>query len=145
MSSDYLIIHKSVLPDYFLKVIEVKKALEERKYANISDAVKAVGISRSTYYKYKDYVFVADGTTGQRKATISLTLDHETGTLARVLQRISFHHASILTISQSVPISYQASVLATVDITNLSSTVEELLLSLQHTMGVSKARLDSVE
>ncbi|MCF0116236.1 MAG: hypothetical protein HUJ56_12875, partial [Erysipelotrichaceae bacterium] len=64
MSSDYLIIHKSVLPDYFLKVIEVKKALEERKYANISDAVKAVGISRSTYYKYKDYVFVADGTTG---------------------------------------------------------------------------------
>ena len=53
MLNRYLIVDQSVLPDYFLKVIEARKLLENGTYAQVSDAARAVGISRSTYYKYK--------------------------------------------------------------------------------------------
>ena len=56
MFNDYLIIHQSVLPDYYMKVVQVNQAMKEKKYSNISEAVKAIGISRSAYYKYNPSV-----------------------------------------------------------------------------------------
>ena len=55
MSDNYLIIHKSVLPDYYEKVLEARRLLESGRVREVSEAVRRVGISRSTYYKYKDY------------------------------------------------------------------------------------------
>ena len=57
MKGKYLIVDKSILPDYFEKVIEVRNLLRDGKFQNVSEAVKEVGISRSTYYKYKDFIF----------------------------------------------------------------------------------------
>ena len=54
MLDNYLIIHKSILPDYYDKVLEVRRLLESGTVREVSQAVKQVGISRSTYYKYKD-------------------------------------------------------------------------------------------
>ena len=48
MKGKYLIVDKSILPDYFEKVIEVRNILRDGKYQNVSDSVKEVGISRST-------------------------------------------------------------------------------------------------
>ena len=56
MSYKFLMIHTSVLPDVFEKVIEVKEVMKTGKVKEITEAVKIAGISRSTYYKYKDYV-----------------------------------------------------------------------------------------
>ena len=58
MKGKYLIVDKSILPDYFEKVIEVRNLLRDGKFQNVSEAVKEVGISRSTYYKYKDFIFL---------------------------------------------------------------------------------------
>ena len=77
MPDNYLIIHKSVLPDYFEKVLEARRMLESGKVREVSEAVRRVGISRSTYYKYKDYVFEPAETTGGRKAVLELMLDHQ--------------------------------------------------------------------
>ena len=57
MSENLLIIDKKVLPDVFEKVINVKKILKEGKVKEITEATKIAGISRSVYYKYKDFVF----------------------------------------------------------------------------------------
>ena len=54
MKGKYLIVDKAILPDYFEKVIEARTLLRDGKFQNVSEAVKEVGISRSTYYKYKD-------------------------------------------------------------------------------------------
>ena len=56
MLENYLIIHKDILPDYYEKVIEARRLVESGKVKDVSQAVKQVGISRSTYYKYKDYI-----------------------------------------------------------------------------------------
>lgn len=115
MSKDYLIIHKKVLPDYFMKVIEVNQMIKEKKYPNISEAVKAVGISRSTYYKYKDYVFLPEESEITRKAILSVDLIHRSGSLSSVLNVLKNNKISILTISQSLPINELANVIMSMD------------------------------
>ena len=51
MLDQYLIIHKSILPEYYEKVIEARRLIETGKIKDVSQAVREVGISRSTYYK----------------------------------------------------------------------------------------------
>ena len=74
MLSDYLIVHKSILPEYFEKVLECRRLMESGKVREVSQAVRQVGISRSTYYKYKDYIFEPTDLTGSRKAVFSMHL-----------------------------------------------------------------------
>ena len=53
---NFFIVDKSVLPEIFLKVMEVKNLLESKKEKTVQDAVNRVGISRSAFYKYRDAV-----------------------------------------------------------------------------------------
>ena len=47
----FYIIDKSVLPEVFIKVMEVKNLLESKREKTVQDAVNKVGISRSAFYK----------------------------------------------------------------------------------------------
>ena len=85
MLENYLIIHRSILPEYYEKVLEVRRLMESGKVKEVSQAVKQVGISRSTYYKYKDYVFNLNEDTECRKAVLSFSLLHKAGILGAVL------------------------------------------------------------
>ena len=53
----FYIIDKSVLPEVFIKVMEVKNLLESKREKTVQDAVNKVGISRSAFYKYRDAIF----------------------------------------------------------------------------------------
>ena len=57
MNSNYILVDKRVLPEVFEKVLKAKRLLKDGKVKEITEAAKIVGISRSVYYKYKDYVF----------------------------------------------------------------------------------------
>lgn len=145
MSKDYLIIHKKVLPDYFIKVVEVNQAIKEKKYANISEAVKAFGISRSTYYKYKDYVFLPEESQVTRKAILSVDLIHLSGSLSSVLDILKDNKISILTISQSLPVNEVANVIISIDITEIDITMSELIKELNALKPVKAAKLLAFE
>ena len=108
MLENYLIIHKSILPEYYSKVLEVRHLMESGKVRDVSQAVKDVGISRSTYYKYKDYILEPSEMAGGRKAVLSMMLAHAPGVLSALLSRISDAGASVLTITQSLPIHNRA-------------------------------------
>ena len=141
----YLIVDQSVLPDYFLKVIEARKLLENGTYAQVSDAARAVGISRSTYYKYKDKVMEPSQVAVGRTATLMLTLSHESGVLSRVLNRVSGFGANILTLTQSLPVHDQASLMLSVDVSGMNACLEELTRTLEQIGGVEKVRLTALE
>ena len=81
MLSNYLIVHKSILPEYYEKVLACRRLMESGKFKEVSQAVKQVGISRSTYYKYKDYIFEPSDLNSSRKAVFSMMLDHAPGLL----------------------------------------------------------------
>ena len=85
MLENYLIVHKSILPDYYDAVLKAKHMIEEGKAKNVMQATRMVGISRSTYYKYKDFILEPIRLSDGRKAVISMLLSHETGILSHVL------------------------------------------------------------
>ena len=145
MPGNYLIVHKSVLPDYFEKVLQARRLLESGKVREVSDAVRRVGISRSTYYKYKDYVFEPSDIAGSRKAVLELMLDHRPGVLSAVLSRLFGAGASILTITQSLPVLGKASVTISIDISAMSGAIDTLTRSLETVGGVESVRLLAIE
>jgi len=145
MLNDYLIVEKSALPDYFLKVVEARQLLESGKYTQVIDAVHAVGISRSTYYKYKDKIMEPSQLTVGRKASLMLHLNHQAGMLSRVLSAVSACNANILTITQSLPIHGHANVVISLDMTNMQLATDEIVSSLTALRGVRSAKLIAIE
>ena len=145
MLSNYLIVHKSILPEYYEKVLECRRLMESGKVREVSQAVKQVGISRSTYYKYKDFIFEPSDLTGSRKAVFAMMLDHTPGVLSALLKTISDLNASVLTISQSPPIHDKASVTVSLDVTELNVTVDALTRRLEALPGLDNLRLLAIE
>lgn len=143
--SNYLIVDRRILPDYYGKVVETCELLRSGRVKDVSEAVRVVGISRSTYYKYKDYIFMPSDDSICSKAVLSFLLTHETGILSGLLNALSSFGANVLTIMQSPPISGRANVVITLDIINVSLSAEEMLASLSKLEGVQTARLVDIE
>ena len=145
MKSDFLIVHKKILPSYFDKVLEARKLLESGMVRDVSAAVRQVGISRSTYYKYKDYIFSPDSGEVGRKAVVSMLLSHEIGVLSTALNRLSALGVNVLTISQTMPIRDVASVSMTLDIAEMSMSLDAAIRQMEEIDGVEQVELVSVE
>lgn len=145
MNNKHLIIDTKILPEVFIKVVKLKELLRTGKVKDISEGVKQVGISRSTYYKYKDCVFtLSEGITGH-KVTIGLVLAHEAGTLSKILDRIALKRGNILTINQDIPINNAASVSITFDASKLEIEINDLIEELKLVKGVIRIDLIAVE
>ncbi len=145
MLENYLMIHKSILPAYYEKVLQARRLMESGKVREVSQAVRQVGISRSTYYKYKDFIFEPADVAGERRAVLSMMLTHAPGVLSALLARISQAEASVLTIAQSPPVHGQASVTLSLEIGAMNAPLAELLEALKKLPGVENLRLLAVE
>lgn len=121
----FLLVDTEVLPDVFLKVLQAKELLASGEVGSISLAAKQAGISRSAFYKYKDFVF--DAETGRETTTVVATLMDRTGALQGLLSGVSAAGASILTITQARPENGTAQVELTIRTGTMQMTVEELL------------------
>ena len=141
MADKYLIVNKKILPEFYDKVIEARNMLQSGQCKNVSEAVKQVGISRSTYYKFKDYIYLPTENSVGKKAVISCMLMHRRGVLSDVLNLLSTYYANILTINQSIPINGQAAVTISLDINDVPITIDELTERIGNLKGVTQARL----
>lgn len=144
MMKDYLIVNRDVLPDYFIKVLKARLLLESSQCRSVSDAVKKVGISRSTYYKYKDTVFSPSQEFG-RKFTLSMSLSDTPGILSKILNILRSYETSIITIHQDIPINHAAIVIVTLDGTHMSGTIDGLIEEIKEIPGVYKISLVAME
>ena len=145
MDDNFLIVDKRILPDYYEKVITARDMLSDGRAKDISEAVRSVGISRSTYYKYKDYIFAQNTDVLCRKAVISFFLLHQKGLLGEVLSAISSTDANILTINQNLPIGGRAHVLLSADISKIKISPEELIFRIASVRGTSDAHIVAIE
>lgn len=143
--SKYYIVDDSLLPDAFGKVIEARKLLDHGDVKNVSEAAKKVGISRASYYKYKDYVYETEQSSWQQKAVISFLLNHRSGILSQVLTTISKYHANILTINQNIPINNSASVVISLDLSKMTISIDDLLDQIRSIPGTNKTELIAME
>ena len=145
MKGKYLIVDKAILPDYFEKVIEARTLLRDGKFQNVSEAVKEVGISRSTYYKYKDFVFSPSDSTIGRKALISIMLEDKKGALSEILNFLYSVECNIITINQNIPINEVASIIISMDISDTKTPIEEILVNLKTVKYVVSSKLVALE
>lgn len=143
MSNEYLLVHKSILPDCFLDVIKCRDLIESDKMS-VSDACKICNISRSTFYKYKDYVFTHSNRESQM-AIISLKVCDEKGVLSQVLNTIFSFHGNIITINQDMPIKKIAYINIGLNISELTIEMSALIKELGKIEGVKLVDLLAIE
>ena len=143
--SKYYVVSGDILPDVLEQVMQARILLQSGKAKRISEAVKMVGISRGTYYKYKDAVFSFNAEQSNRKAIISMILRNEKGTLSKVLSLVSVKQVNVLAINQTIPIKGIANVALTLDISDLEISIQSLVSLIEAMPMVEKADLVAVE
>ena len=100
----YLVVDSAVAPDVFVRVVHAKQLIAQGKAANSSQAARMAGISRSAFYKYKDYVHRFDEQMRQSLITLNAALEDEPGVLSNVLTRLYQEGANIITVNQNIPV-----------------------------------------
>ncbi|MCF0260339.1 MAG: ACT domain-containing protein, partial [Erysipelotrichaceae bacterium] len=111
----------------------------------ISDAVKMVGISRGTYYKYKDALFPFSENNANRKAIITMVVQDKKGALSSILAMIANKNCNVLSINQTMPLNRITNVVLTLDVSELDVAIPEFLDLLKTISSVRKADLVAVE
>lgn len=128
--SKYFVVKQKAVPEVLLKVVEAKRLLESERVMTVQDATDRVGISRSSFYKYKDDIFPFYDNTKGKTVTFVVQLDDEQGLLSDVLHTVADYRANILTIHQSIPVNGVATLTLSVEVQpktgNISQMVEEI-------------------
>ena len=127
---------QKAIPEVLLKVVEAKRLLESEKVLTIQEAVDAVGISRSSFYKYKDDIFPFHDNSQGTTITLTFQMDDEPGILSVVLQTIARFHGNILTIHQSIPINGVATLTLSVDILPGEGDAEAMVDEIEQRDGI---------
>lgn len=100
---EYYIVDKRILPNSIQNVIKVNDIVQLEKISKY-EAIKRVGISRSTYYKYKDFIKPFFESGKETVFSVYMSLEDKPGVLARILDVVADTGMNILTITQNIPI-----------------------------------------
>ncbi len=140
-TAKYFVVTQKAVPEVLLKVVEAKRLLESEKVLTIQEAVDAVGISRSSFYKYKDDIFQFHDSAQGTTITLTCQMDDEPGLLSDVLKIIAEYHANILTIHQSIPISGVASLSLSVQILQNTGDISRMIEQMENHQGVHHVKI----
>ena len=137
----YYVVKKGALPEVLLKVVEANRLIDTQKAASVQEAVDMVGISRSSYYKYKDDIFPFHDSAQGTTLTLSCQMNDEPGLLSDVLKVVAEFKANILTIHQSIPINGIASLSLSIQIRAATGDVSEMIQEMEKKNGVHSVKV----
>lgn len=137
----YFVVKQRALPEVLLKVVEANRLIETQKAASVQEAVEMVGISRSSYYKYKDDIFPFHDSAQGTTLTLSCQMNDEPGLLSDVLKVVANFGANILTIHQTIPINGIASLSLSIQILDTTGDVSEMVLEMEKRTGVHNVKV----
>ena len=137
----YFVLKQKAVPEVLLKVVEAKRLLDSGKAASVQEAAENVGISRSSFYKYKDDIFPFHDNAKGKTITMVIQLDDEPGLLSVVLRIVADYHANILTIHQSIPINGIASLTLSVEILATTGDISAMMQDIEIQCGVQYIKI----
>ena len=137
MTGVYLV-HEEILPKAIKKTILAKELINRGEVRTVNEAVVKANLSRSAYYKYKDYVFPFYEASRNKIISLTLLLEHKKGVLSSVLNTISADSGSVLTINQGIPLQGVANATVSIETANLAVDLEALLDKLRMVDGVKR-------
>lgn len=139
--SQYFVLKEKAVPEVLLKVVEAKRLIDSGRITSVQEATEKVGISRSSFYKYKDDIFPFHDTAKGKTITMVIQLDDEPGLLSVVLKTVADFHANILTIHQSIPINGIASLTLSVDVLPQTGDVAEMVAHIEEQSGIHYVKI----
>ena len=140
-ATKYFVVKQKAIPEVLLKVVEAKRLLESEKVLTIQEAVDAVGISRSSFYKYKDDIFPFHDNSQGTTITLTFQMDDEPGIRSDVLKIIAEYRANILTIHQSIPINGIASLTLSIQVLQTTGDISRMIEQLEGQTSVHHVKI----
>ena len=137
----YYVLKRQAVPEVLLKVVEAKKLLESGKVKTAAEAAATLGISRSSFYKYKEDIYEFHDSLQGTTFTLTFQMNDEVGLLSYVLNLIADFGANILTIHQSIPIDGVASLSISLQVMDDGLSVTDLSHAISQRNGVHKVQI----
>ena len=137
----YYLLRQKAVPEVLLKVAEAKKLIASEKAMTIQEATDQLGISRSSFYKYKDDIFPFYDNAKGKTITMVLQMDDEQGLLSDLLHIVAIYKANILTIHQSIPINGVATLSISVQVLQTTKDISEMLDAMEKRTGVHSVKI----
>ena len=137
----YFVLKEKAVPEVLRKVVEAKRLIESGRCISLQEATDRVGISRSSFYKYKEDIFPFHDNVKGKTITMVIQLEDEPGILSEILQTVARYHANILTIHQSIPVNGIASLTLSVDVLPETGDVSEMVEVMEKTQGIQYVKI----
>lgn len=141
----YYVVTQNAIPEVLLKVVEVKRLLGGKNAPSVLEAVSRVGISRSSFYKYKDDIFEFHENARGKTITFLIEMKDEPGLLSDVLKIVAQSRANILTIHQSIPVGGMASTSISVQVQPDTGDVTKMMDEIDGMDGVKSLKILGAE
>ena len=132
----YYVLKENAVPEVLIKVVEAKQLIEAGKVKSVQEATEVVGISRSSFYKYKDDIQPFHEQAKGRTVTFILQMDDTPGILSDILKTVADFRGNILTIHQSIPINGIATLTLSVEILPEAGDAEDMVAQMEQQKGV---------
>lgn len=97
----FYLVDFQVLPEAIKKTIRIKESLKNGRVKTINEALSAMNISRSAYYKYKDHV-EPTGAVKERSITYFIMMQNDFSLLNKIMRKIKKENNDVLSINSGV-------------------------------------------
>lgn len=139
--NNYFVVKQKAVPEVLLKVVGAKRLLESERVITVQEATDRVGISRSSFYKYKDDIFPFYDNAKGKTITLAMQMDDEPGLLSDLLHIVAVYRANILTIHQSIPVNGVATLTLSVEVLETTGDVSQMVEDLEEKQGVHYVKI----
>ena len=130
-----------ILPEVLLKVVEAKRLLDTKRVGTVQEAADAVGISRSSFYKYKEDIFPFRDNIKGKILTFVIQLHDEPGLLSDVLKVVAEYGANIQTLHQSIPINGVATLTISVEVLAETGDISKMIETIESREGIQYLKI----
>ncbi len=137
-SPEFYIVRRRAVPSVLQKVVLVNQMIASGRARTVNEAADAVGVSRSSYYKFKDDIEEFHDNVRGTTLNLICEINDETGLLSDLLGIIADYRANILTIHQSIPVSGVASLSISIQIREDTEDLNAMIADLRGLEGVRK-------
>ena len=119
--------------------------MTSEKSLTVQDAAQRAGLSRSSFYKYKDDIVPFSDNTMGKTMTLVTQMSDEPGLLSDLLHVVAAYRANILTIHQAIPVNGVATVTLSVEVLADTGDVDGLVEEIENLTGIYDLRILGIE
>lgn len=137
----YFVVKQKAVPEVLLKVVEAKRLLDSERALTVQEATDRAGISRSSFYKYKDDIFPFYDNTKGKTITLAVQMDDRQGLLSDLLHVVAVCKANILTIHQSIPVNGIATLTLSVEVRSDTGSISKMVEDIEEMDGIHYVKI----